>query len=259
MRAGRLAIPAVHPRDSGSRASPCAVWSGPPAYLRGTLQAPVDRVLPGPYSVHSMNTRDREDTLTLELLEEIGRRSDVSQRHLARRLGVALGLANSYLRRCVRKGYVKIQQAPANRYLYYLTPIGFAEKARLTGRYLQVSFDFYRRAAASCDAAFDACAAPGEGRVLLGGVSELAEIASLRAAERGWMIVGTYDSRAERERFLGRPVWREPAGIGTHDVRLLTNLADPAGCRERLGALRPAAPLLIPDILPVAGIPPSGD
>jgi len=80
--------------------------------------------------------------LTLELLEAIEARSDVTQRHLADRLGVALGLANSYLKRCARKGLIKVHQAPANRYLYYLTPQGFAEKARLTGEYLTSSLDF---------------------------------------------------------------------------------------------------------------------
>ena len=94
----------------------------------------------------NLMTPDREQALTLELLAAIESRSDVTQRHLAARLDVALGLANSYLRRCVRKGLVKITQAPANRYLYYLTPQGFAEKSRLTAHYLSVSFDFYRHA-----------------------------------------------------------------------------------------------------------------
>ncbi len=199
-----------------------------------------------------MNTRDREDALTLELLEAVGQRSDLTQRHLARRLGVALGLANAYLRRCVRKGYVKIQQAPANRYLYYLTPTGFAEKARLTGRYLQVSFDFYRRASASCDAALAEDAGGGR-RLLLCGVSELAEIASLRALERGFVVVGTYDPDAAAERFLGRPVWHDAQAVAAHDLRLLTDLADPAGARKRAVALHPPRPLRIPDLLPVAG------
>ena len=90
-----------------------------------------------------MNTeRDREEVLTLEILDVIQKQSDVSQRHLAQHLGVALGLANSYLKRCVRKGLIKITEAPANRYLYYLTPMGFAEKSRLTARYLNYSFSF---------------------------------------------------------------------------------------------------------------------
>ena len=61
---------------------------------------------------------DPEESLTLEILDTVQRNEQLSQRHLSRQLGVALGLANSYLKRCVRKGWVKVQQAPANRYLY---------------------------------------------------------------------------------------------------------------------------------------------
>jgi len=77
-----------------------------------------------------MNTRQKEESLTLEILQTIDEHNDVTQRHLADNLGVALGLANSYLKRCVKMGLVKIHQAPANRYLYYLTPKGFAEKSK---------------------------------------------------------------------------------------------------------------------------------
>ncbi len=83
-----------------------------------------------------MNTPKREDSITLEILDTIDAKSDSTQRHIAQRTGVALGLANSYLKRCIRKGLIKIQQAPANRYLYYLTPKGLAEKSRLTREYL---------------------------------------------------------------------------------------------------------------------------
>ena len=124
-----------------------------------------------------MNNRDREENVTLEILEAIEARSDVTQRHLARRTGTALGLTNSYLKRCVRKGLVKIHQAPANRYLYYLTPKGFAEKSRLTAQYLSVSLAFYRKAGDSCHDAFQRCEARGWKRVVLCGVSDLAEIA----------------------------------------------------------------------------------
>ncbi len=55
------------------------------------------------YSVHIMNTKaDREEERVLELLDAVGKRSNVSQRHLASNMGIALGLANSYLKRCIR-------------------------------------------------------------------------------------------------------------------------------------------------------------
>src|SRR5579885_1369574 len=135
------------------------------------------------YSVHIMNTPSREDAVTRGILETIDTRSDVSQRHLADNLGVALGLANLYLKRCVRKGLIKVKQIPPNRYLYYLTPKGFAEKSRLTAEYLGSSFTFFRRARTQLEAALAECRERGWKRVALYGKSELAEIAALCNSE----------------------------------------------------------------------------
>ncbi len=197
-----------------------------------------------------MNAKgEREDELILELLDAIGKNSDVSQRHLARHLGVALGLANSYLRRCIRKGFVKISEAPANRYLYYLTPKGFAEKSRLTAKYLSISFAFYRRASASCGEAFAQCAANGWHKVVLCGVSDLAEIASLRAGQTNVEIAGIYDPHSECARFIGKEVWRDLNHAGPFDACVLTDLQTPAASYERLTAIVERSRIVVPDIL----------
>src|SRR3982751_5896209 len=88
--------------------------------------------------------------IMLGLLESVERGGEQSQRRLASELGVALGLVNAYLKRCVNKGLVKVSEAPARRYAYYLTPQGFAEKSRLTVDYLSYSFSFFRTARADC-------------------------------------------------------------------------------------------------------------
>ncbi|MFQ6024826.1 MAG: winged helix-turn-helix transcriptional regulator [Acidiferrobacterales bacterium] len=192
---------------------------------------------------------EREDELILELLDAIGKKSDVSQRHLARHMGVALGLANSYLKRCIRKGFVKIREAPANRYLYYLTPKGFAEKSRLTAKYLSISFAFYRRASASCVHVFQQCAANGWQRVILCGVSDLAEIASLQAVESEVEIVGVYDPHTDRTSFIGKRVWRDLNGVEPFDGCVLTDLHSPATSYEQLVALVGRERVAVPDIL----------
>ena len=66
----------------------------------------------------------------LGLLEFVERNGAQSQRHIAAELGIALGLVNAYLKRCVKKGLIKVSSAPARQYAYYLTPQGFAEKSR---------------------------------------------------------------------------------------------------------------------------------
>ena len=199
-----------------------------------------------------MNNREREESLTLEILEAIEARDDVTQRHLARSTGIALGLANSYLKRCVRKGLVKIHQAPANRYLYYLTPKGFAEKSRLTARYLAVSFAFYRKAGDSCRDAFQRCEKHGWNRVVLCGVSDLAEIASLRALEHGIEIAGIYDPKHARERFLNQEVAAAIDVCEPFDVCFLTDLSDPQATYADLVDQACIERVLAPDILGLA-------
>lgn len=191
----------------------------------------------------------KEDRLTLELLNAIDQHSDLSQRHLASHLGVALGLANSYLKRCVRKGFVKISEAPANRYLYYLTPNGFTEKTRLTAQYLSASFSFYREAGTSCARAYDGCRARGLNRILLCGLSDLAEIAFLRGMEQDVEIVGIYDPRAERARFFSRPVWKELEQAAAYDACLVTDLARPLATYRALIAQVERARVFVPDVL----------
>lgn len=221
-----------------------------PGYCADPRRPPLSRPGALGYSVHPVNTQpDREEALTLEILDVIERRQNVSQRHLARHLGVALGLANSYLKRCVRKGFVKVREAPANRYAYYLTPKGFAEKSRLTVRYLSYSFAFYREAGTACRDVFEQCRARGWSRVIACGVSDLAEIATLRALECGISVAGFYDPNATADWFLEKPVWRRWESGGIADAWVLTDLRAPQvlakELMERVGAER----LLVPAVL----------
>jgi len=169
----------------------------------------------------------KDDQLTLELLHAIEQRSDVSQRHLAAKLGIALGLTNSYLRRCARKGYVKVKQVPANRYLYYLTPKGFAEKSRLTARFLSTSLTFYRQSAESCSELYRLCEQHEWNAVILCGASDLAEIACTRAAAHDVEMVGIFDKDFPGDAFLNLPVIRDCVELNGADAFIVTGLDDP--------------------------------
>src|SRR5213592_4540261 len=145
-------------------------------------------------------------SIVLSVLTSVEHDSAITQRKLAHELGIALGLANAYLRRCVRKGLVKMRQVPINRYAYYLTPQGFAEKSRLTAEYLSVSFNFFRRARGDCAVLLRQCAARGWRRVALYGAGDLAEIAVLSAGESGIEVVCVIDLEAAGRRCAGLPV-----------------------------------------------------
>ena len=146
--------------------------------------------------------------IMLGLLESVERDGGLSQRRLAAELGIALGLVNAYLKRCVNKGLLKVKDVPARRYAYYLTPQGFAEKSRLTVEYLSISFGFFRQAKADFAVLFSDARARGFSRLAVAGRSDLAEIASICAVESAIEIVAVVDVGAETgaARFIGLPV-----------------------------------------------------
>lgn len=195
-----------------------------------------------------MNASDDVE-ITLPILQSIEQESNITQRSLAKRLGLALGLINSYLRHCINKGLVKIEQIPANRYLYYLTPEGFAEKSRLTAEYLSRSFRFYRKASNSCLRAFDHCRSKDWCEVILCGISDLAEIAVLQASRADIHIAGIFDSRTNRDQFLNFSVWYSLTDLPTEPVCVITTLGAPQRMIQELTPYVDADHILVPDIL----------
>lgn len=151
-------------------------------------------------------TANDDPEILLGLLSAIEQDSQVTQRSLSRDLGIALGLANAYLKRCVTKGLVKVSQVPLNRYAYYLTPKGFSEKGRLTAEYLTASFNFFRDARAQCAALLASAGRQGWRRVVLIGANELAEIAILSASESAVDVVCIVDPDSAATRCAGVPI-----------------------------------------------------
>jgi len=184
----------------------------------------------GLYSVISsrapQNILTHEDHITLDLLDVVEHNSTITQRILATELGVALGLTNSYLKRCTKKGLIKVQQIPSNRYSYYLTPHGFAEKSRLTAEYLKQSFDFFRRAKSQSSKLLTLCRDRGWARVALAGKSNLTEITILSAAELNIELVGIIDEVAAdtTSTYMNLPVVSRLSELVTLNALILTNM-----------------------------------
>ena len=161
------------------------------------------------------------DEIMLGVLDAVEADPAVSQRGMAKQLGIALGLANSYVKHCAKKGLIKVQQAPARRYAYYLTPHGLTEKSRLTASYLAHSFAFFRRARAQFGEVFTIAAGLGQNRLALLGDGDLTEIARLVSLEKGVKVVGTVT--------LSDLVTlqRDLCALGEIDAIVVTTLDDP--------------------------------
>jgi DNA-binding MarR family transcriptional regulator len=151
------------------------------------------------------NSSGEDERIVLNLLNSVDDGAQ-SQRRLAEELGIALGLVNAYLKRCIKKGFVKVSQAPARRYAYYLTPKGFAEKSRLTVEYLSSSFSFFRLAKADCTRVFQLARKQNFQNLVLCGKSDLAEIAILSAVDCEVSIVAIVDQTASEMLFVGKQV-----------------------------------------------------
>jgi len=85
------------------------------------------------------------DPRDLTLLEQIELNPNVNQATLAEQLGVAVGTANFLIKRLIKKGYVKVEQAQRKKLKYIITPEGIAHRARLTVNYIENSMRLYRR------------------------------------------------------------------------------------------------------------------
>ena len=198
-----------------------------------------------------MDAQEGENArIMLGLLESVERDGTRSQRSLAAECGVALGLVNAYLRRCIKKGLIKVTDAPARRYTYYLTPQGFAEKSRLTVEYLSYSLSFFRHARSDCTAVFDAAKRRGWSRMALLGISDLAEISTICALESGITIVGIVDENSGLERFVGIPVFASVDAVPVPiDGLMVTNIKNSAevylAAVAQVGADRVASPALL--------------
>lgn len=199
---------------------------------------------------NSANGREEADSqIVLGILEAIDRGEKVTQRAVANELGIALGLVNAYLKRCMKKGWVKMRSAPTRRYAYYLTPQGFTEKSALTANYLAYSFSFFRTARADCEKVLAEAVARRMKRVALVGASELSEIIMLCAADLPLQIVGVIDGRKAGQRHAGFTVVARHEDLGEVDGMIVSDVAKPMTAYDAavlaVGAERVLAPALL--------------
>ena len=182
---------------------------------------------------------ESQQEIVLRLLEHIEADDFVSQDRFAKRVGIAKGLANAYFNRCLQKGWIRLRQVPKQRFLYYLTPKGFAEKARLTGEFLTSSYQFYRNVRADMGALMAEAAAEGHRRLAVLGAEELAEITAIVSEESAVEIAGFIAPDSPRKRIAGRPVVSNWSSLDGADGAILATFED---ARSVFGAFRAEQP-----------------
>ena len=98
-----------------------------------------------PFTAANVDAAAADQALHLEIHFKVMRllqaKPDMSQRQMAKALGLSLGKTNYCVQALLKKGWLKLQNFSGNAnkqaYAYLLTPEGIANKAQLTTRFLQ--------------------------------------------------------------------------------------------------------------------------
>ncbi len=143
---------------------------------------------------------------SLQILDELSNNDSLTQRDLSSRLGIALGLVNSYIKNLIAKGYITVKAIPTKRYAYYLTPKGFAEKTRLTYDLLHDYTRIYREARKNLKQLFHDMQKNGVQRIVFAGADEVAEIAYLTLQETRMELVAIIDDDMAGHDFFGKTI-----------------------------------------------------
>lgn len=198
----------------------------------------------------------------MQLLEEITRFPQATQRDLSSRLGMALGLTNSILRELVRNGFVQIRSGRKEKVRYQVTQKGLLEKNRLTWEFIRHSFPFYERVRQLVRDQLRHLSEQGGKRLVLYGTDGLAEIACLTLEEMDLELVAVVDEADEQSHFLRYPVRavKELPGL-SFDVVLIACLSSSRHAMERLnaagvpeGQIQTLFPPAAPERLPPQGV-----
>ena len=93
------------------------------------------KTMPKPHNTNF----EREEVL--KLFREINDSPEMTQRELSSRMGISLGKVNFLIKALIDKGHIKVNNFKNSNnkkaYLYYITPKGFEEKARITYYFLK--------------------------------------------------------------------------------------------------------------------------
>ena len=145
---------------------------------------------------------DKQDIAELNILQEIDSDGQCTQRELARRSGLALSYLNVYLKGLVRKGYVSVRDMPGRRLWYNLTPVGMAEKAKMTLEYMKWSLAKYQDIRDRVRVVCQKLRQENKLNIVICGVSDAAEIFYLATIEAGLRVVGVIDDSRAGKKWL---------------------------------------------------------
>jgi DNA-binding MarR family transcriptional regulator len=146
---------------------------------------------------------------TLLLLEAIGEEDHLSQRELARKLNISLGLVNTFINKLLTQGIFKTFKLPKNRSRYILSPKGIAEKAKLTRKYLKYSIGYYQEVKRRVAGLLSMLAESEKIKIIFYGAGDLCEIACIIIGENNKGNATIIDDKKSGRTICGHEIHKE--------------------------------------------------
>ena len=141
------------------------------------------------------------------MLSEVETTPDITQRQLAQKVGIALGLTNTLLRNLTKKGYIRVAQASWKKRLYTLTPDGFSHRVHLMTTFVHRFLEHYQSVRQTLREQLEPLLLHEESRVAIYGTSEFAEIVFLALKEFGIEEIDAFGPQSSvGTKFLGLTV-----------------------------------------------------
>ena len=169
-----------HNVPSSNNGSPAELSRGPPFDPRGA--GGLKRVQQGP-----------DGELRELLIVELRRGSNISQRTLARRLGVAVGTVNRLLSNMVDAGYVQVSNRAVRPFAYTVTDDGQRYERRLVLEHYSSVLGSLRRLEQRIRAKLGELKSRGVERVVFYGAGDVMEATYRVASGVGLQVVGVVD------------------------------------------------------------------
>lgn len=163
---------------------------------------------------------DRE--VMVRLLTTLSEKPEATQRDLATEMGISLGMMVSYMKSCVRKGFIRSKQVAPQRWAYFVTPKGFAEKSRMVSGYLYRAMTFFRDTRVQLEELFARCQKEGIQTIAMVGSGDVAEVAMLVSQGFPVSVELVMQSEGYIENLKG------------FDAVLVTDIANPQGTFDAL-------------------------
>ena len=140
----------------------------------------------------------------LNTLLELKENPSLSQRSLAHRLNISLGLTNAILQNLIHRGWVKVKKLTGRKILYLITPQGMARATNLIYDRFRETQNYYQYTKELLTSYLTDLYNQGKRRAIIYGINQLAEITYLSLLDSPLKLHSILSDDLSKKKFLGR-------------------------------------------------------